>query len=32
MMKRILKEPEPESNTNSVPNTEPKIKQETIDS
>jgi hypothetical protein len=29
-MKKILKEPEPESNTNFVPNTKPKPKQEPI--
>ena len=27
-MKKILKEPEPESNTNSVPNTEPEAEEE----
>src|SRR5271170_1189083 len=28
-MKKMLKEPEPESNTDSVPDTEPEVKQET---
>ena len=30
-MKRILEEPEPESDTDSVPDTEPKVEQETVD-
>ena len=29
-MKKILKEPKPESNTNSIPNTKPEAKEEPI--